>query len=72
MGVYGVAKAALEHYTPGVPLGFDELVLDLLATDTPPQEYHFEGHWLDIGRPDVYDRANAEFDVLRPALLRGA
>jgi mannose-1-phosphate guanylyltransferase len=47
-------------------------VLDLLATDTPPQEYQFDGHWLDIGRPDDYDRANAEFDVLRPMLLKGA
>jgi NDP-sugar pyrophosphorylase family protein len=72
MGVYGVSKAALANYAPGLPLGFDELVLDLLGTDRPPQEYKFDGHWLDIGRPDDYDRANAEFDVLRPVLLKGA
>jgi NDP-sugar pyrophosphorylase family protein len=72
MGVYGVSKSALALYTPGLPLGFDELVLDLLGTDRPPQEYQFDGHWLDIGRPDDYDRANAEFDVLRPVLLKGA
>jgi mannose-1-phosphate guanylyltransferase len=72
MGVYGVSKSALALYTPGLPLGFDELVLDLLGTERPPQEYQFDGHWLDIGRPDDYDRANAEFDVLRPVLLKGA
>jgi mannose-1-phosphate guanylyltransferase len=72
MGVYGVSNSALALYTPGLPLGFDELVLDLLGTDRPPQEYQFDGHWLDIGRPDDYDRANAEFDVLRPVLLKGA
>jgi NDP-sugar pyrophosphorylase family protein len=72
MGVYGVAKRSLDRYTAGLPLGFDELVLDLLATSEPPHEYRFDGHWLDIGRPDDYDRANAEFDVLRPALLKGA
>jgi mannose-1-phosphate guanylyltransferase len=72
MGVYGVSKSALALYTPGLPLGFDELVLDLLGTDRPPQEYQFDGHWLDIGRPDDYDRANAEFDELQPLLLRGA
>ncbi len=72
MGVYGVARRALDVYTPGLPLGFDELVLDLLATSEPPKEYQFDGHWLDIGRPDDYDRANAEFDVLRPMLLKGA
>ncbi|MCW2503907.1 MAG: nucleoside-diphosphate-sugar pyrophosphorylase [Actinomycetia bacterium] len=72
MGVYGVSKSALAPYTAGLPLGFDDLVLDLLAGDTAPQEYDFDGHWLDIGRPDDYDRANAEFDVLRPVLLKGA
>ena len=30
MGVYGVSRDALDAYTPGLPLGFDELVLDLL------------------------------------------
>jgi NDP-sugar pyrophosphorylase family protein len=72
MGVYGVSKSALAQYTAGLPLGFDDLVLDLLAGDNPPQEFRFDGHWLDIGRPDDYDRANAEFDVLRPVLLKGA
>jgi mannose-1-phosphate guanylyltransferase len=69
MGVYGVSNAALARYQPGLPLGFDELVLDLLATDDQPLEYQFDGHWLDIGRPDDYDRANAEFETLRPVLL---
>jgi NDP-sugar pyrophosphorylase family protein len=72
MGVYGVSKRALARYQPGLPLGFDELVLDLLATKEPPGEYAFDGYWLDIGRPDDYDRANAEFDQVRPTLLKGA
>jgi NDP-mannose synthase len=69
MGVYGMSRSVLDRYTPGLPLGFDELVLDLLAHDLRPMEYPFDGHWLDIGRPDDYDRANAEFDMLGPALL---
>jgi mannose-1-phosphate guanylyltransferase len=72
MGVNALNKRALARYTPGLPLGFDELVLDLLAAGTPPAEYAFEGYWLDIGRPDDYDRANAEFDVHRAILLKGA
>ncbi|PJE95751.1 nucleoside-diphosphate-sugar pyrophosphorylase [Streptomyces carminius] len=71
MGVYGVSRAALARYTPGLPLGFDEVVLDLLAGDTPPYAYEFEGYWLDIGRPDDYDRANAEFTARRGRLIRG-
>jgi NDP-sugar pyrophosphorylase family protein len=71
MGVYGVSKDVLARYEPGLPLGFDELILGQLADGRPPREYRFDGYWLDIGRPDDYDRANAEFDGLRPALLEG-
>ncbi|WP_428935849.1 nucleotidyltransferase family protein [Streptomyces sp. ACT015] len=72
MGVYGLSRATLEEYTPGLPLGFDELVLDLLAARTPPHAYDFDGYWLDIGRPDDYDRANAEFTTRKLLLLKGA
>jgi mannose-1-phosphate guanylyltransferase len=72
MGIYALSRTTLERYEAGLPLGFDELVLDLLARGLHPNEYRFTGHWLDIGRPDDYDRANAEFELLRPILLRGA
>ncbi|OEJ28320.1 nucleoside-diphosphate-sugar pyrophosphorylase [Streptomyces agglomeratus] len=72
MGVYGLSRETLAGYTPGLPLGFDELVLDLLAAETPPHAYDFDGYWLDIGRPDDYDRANAEFTTHRGLLLKGA
>lgn len=72
MGVYGVSRSTLDDYTPGLPLGFDELVMDLLAAERPPHAYQFDGYWLDIGRPDDYDRANAEFTSRRSLLLKGA
>ncbi|MFJ4468006.1 NDP-sugar synthase [Streptomyces sp. NPDC089424] len=72
MGVYGVSRTTLDGYTPGLPLGFDELVLDLLAAGQPPHAYEFDGYWLDIGRPDDYDRANAEFTSRKSLLLKGA
>ncbi len=72
MGVYGMSKRTLAEYPCGIPLGFDELVLDLLAKNRPPKEFRFDGYWLDIGRPDDYDRANAEFDSIRGTLLKGA
>ncbi|MFJ6699055.1 NDP-sugar synthase [Streptomyces sp. NPDC091272] len=72
MGVYGLSRATLDGYTAGLPLGFDELVLDLLKTRNPPHAYAFEGYWLDIGRPDDYDRANAEFTTHQSLLLKGA
>ncbi len=69
MGVYAVSKEALRPYTPGQALGFDELMRDLLARGTPPAAYRFDGYWLDIGRPEDYDQANAEFDERRSNLL---
>ncbi|NUJ99522.1 nucleotidyltransferase family protein [Streptomyces lunaelactis] len=72
MGVYGLTRDTLAGYTPGLPLGFDELVLDLLKAQNPPHAYDFDGYWLDIGRPDDYDRANAEFTTHRGLLLKGA
>lgn len=72
MGVYACSRQALTRYTPGLPFGFDELVLDMLARSTPPQSYAFHGYWFDIGRPDDYDRVNAEFGLIRSSLLREA
>ena len=69
MGVYALSRQVLERFEPGLPFGFDELLLDQLRTGSPPQAFRFDGYWLDIGRPEDYDRANQEFPVLRPALI---
>ncbi len=71
-GVYGVSRDTLNPYPPGPPLGFDELVLDPLAADAPPHAYDFDGYWLDTGRPDATDRANAECTQRRGVLIKGA
>jgi mannose-1-phosphate guanylyltransferase len=72
MGVYAVSRSALAGYPAGEPLGFDRLVLDLLAAGRNPASYAFDGYWLDIGRPEDYDRANSEFVRLRSHLLPGS
>jgi NDP-sugar pyrophosphorylase family protein len=71
MGVYALAKSTLAVYPPGRALGFDDLVLDLLAAGRNPASYQHDGYWLDIGRPEDYDRANLEFPNLRDRLLGG-
>lgn len=70
MGVYAVSRRMLRRYTPGLPLGFDTLIEDLLRRDQRPASYPFAGYWLDIGRPDDYDRANLEFEQIKTSLLR--
>ena len=69
MGVYAMSRRTLAPYPPGMPFGFDQLVLDLLGSGRHPASYAFDGFWLDIGRPEDYDAANRDFDALRPVLL---
>ena len=70
MGEYAVARRTLRRYAPGTPLGFDTLIEDLLRQDRHPASYPFAGYWMDIGRPEDYDRANLEFETIKSSLLR--
>ena len=67
MGVYAVSRSLLSG--PPRPLGFDDVVVDLLANGQPPHVHAFDGYWLDIGRPDDYDRAGRDFPELRERLF---
>lgn len=69
MGVYAVRTPALRRFRAGEHFGFDDLVLALLESRTPPRSSPFSGYWLDIGRPDDYDRANRDFARLERILL---
>jgi NDP-sugar pyrophosphorylase family protein len=69
MGVYGLSRDTLRDVPPDRPYGFDDLMRDLLAAGRHPRSFPFSGYWLDIGRPDDYDRANAEFEQRRASLL---
>ncbi len=75
MGIYGFSRETLQRYPAGRPFGFDDLVLDLLSRETRPASFPFDGYWLDIGRPEDYDRANADFDryigMLMPGMTLG-
>lgn len=69
MGVYALSRDTLSSFTPGEPLGFDDLVMHLLRTGAPVRAYPSDGYWLDIGRPEDYDQANADFPRMRQTLL---
>ena len=44
--------------------GFDQLVMDLLAREMPVHVVRHPGYWLDIGRPDDYERAVQDWPSL--------
>jgi NDP-mannose synthase len=69
MGVYGMSRSTLAGFEAGRPLGFDDLVLHLLEAGARIDAYPFDGYWLDIGRPEDYEQAVADYPGLRQALL---
>lgn len=72
MGVYVLSRRCLWRYRPGNPLGFDQLVLDLIDRGTPPGCYPSDGVWVDVGNADEYERANRELPRMIRRLLPAA
>ena len=69
MGIYMLSSSVLERIPSGRAYGFDKLMLDLLEAGQPARVRPFDGYWLDIGRPDDYERAIDEFDAMRGRFL---
>ena len=60
MGVYAFNRAVLK-YIPDRRFDFPDLVDKLIAVGQNPSVYRFKGRWLDIGRPDDWERADKLF-----------
>ncbi len=65
MGIYVFSRSLLEVIPPDTPFGFDELMLELLKRKEPINIFPYEGYWLDIGRPEDYERANRDIDKIK-------
>jgi len=66
MGVYVFNRDLVKRIPRDRPYGLDELVLQLLEDGEAIHAYPYSGYWLDLGRPDDYDRANREIDRILP------
>jgi NDP-sugar pyrophosphorylase family protein len=70
MGVYVVEPVVRDVISANERLDFPDLVLRLLAMGARVGSYQYDGYWLDIGRPEDYQRAVEEYEqlshVLRP------
>ncbi len=69
MGIYTFSREIIKFIPEGIPFGFDDLILKLIAEKQDIRAHPFSGYWLDIGRPEDYDRANNEFDEIIDRLL---
>jgi NDP-mannose synthase len=64
MGVYVMNREVLRFVPPGRPFGFDDLMKTLLDEKQEVGVYPYDGYWLDIGRPDDYEKANNDIEFL--------
>jgi len=62
MGVYMANKQILDFIPDNQFYGFDHLMLDLIKAQKPAAVKVHSGYWLDIGRPDDYEKACADFE----------
>lgn len=70
MGVYIFEPRVLDYIPAEQRLDFPDLVHKLLQNNEKVMGYSFDGYWLDIGRPDDYERAVEEFARLRSEFLK--
>jgi NDP-sugar pyrophosphorylase family protein len=64
MGVYVFNRELLAYVPDEKPFGFDDLMLTLLAKKKEIRVHPYSGYWLDIGRPEDFDRANLDIDMI--------
>tara|TARA_B110000027_G_C16121943_1_gene303655 strand:- start:350 stop:1057 length:708 start_codon:yes stop_codon:yes gene_type:complete len=57
MGVYMMNRKNLEFIPKNTFFGFDNLMNILIENKIFPYINEFDGYWLDIGRPDDYEKA---------------
>jgi NDP-sugar pyrophosphorylase family protein len=68
MGVYAFDPRILEYIKPNEYLDFPDLIKKLISNGETVKGYAYDGYWLDIGRPDDYERANRDIDKIHDKL----
>jgi len=69
MGIYVFEPCVLAYIPKNEYLDFPDLVLKLIASGEKVIGYPFDGYWQDLGRPDDYEQAVAEFEQMRDRIL---
>ncbi|CDX46483.1 Nucleotidyl transferase [Mesorhizobium sp. ORS 3359] len=59
MGIYCMNPGVMQFIPSGIPFGFDDLMLQMLQSGKTVHVYKHEGLWLDIGRVEDFQKAQA-------------
>jgi NDP-sugar pyrophosphorylase family protein len=57
MGIYMMNRNNLKYIPKNTFFGFDHLMNLLIEKDILPHIFEYDGYWLDIGRPNDYEKA---------------
>ena len=68
MGAYVFEPRVLEYIKVGGRLDFPDLIKTLISNGENVKGFIFDGYWLDIGRPEDYEKANEEIDKISKIL----
>jgi NDP-mannose synthase len=69
MGVYVLEPSVIDLLRPGIACDLPDLVKGLLARNERVASHLHPGYWLDIGRPDDFERAQRDFEAIKQRLL---
>ena len=70
MGVYVFEPRVLSFIDYNQYLDLPDLVLRMVAAGERVVSYPYDGYWMDLGRYDDYEQAVADFEHIKPQLLR--
>ncbi len=68
MGICLVNRPVVDIIHENQKYDLPDLARDWMELNHPVYCYEHEGYWLDIGRPEDYDRANHEFETIKHKL----
>lgn len=72
MGISALDPSVLTRVPPRQFLDLPDLIRGVAADGQKVMTYPFsDGYWLDIGRPEDYEKALNEIDAIMPSLLPG-
>lgn len=64
MGIYCFHRSVIRSLRRGHRCGLDALIQERLRGHQPVDVCRFDGFWLDVGRPEDYEAANADVEAL--------
>ena len=68
MGVYIISRSVIRLIPKKGRFDFPDLVQKILAEKMPVYCHSYDGYWMDIGRPEDYEQAIDDYEIIKDRL----